>query len=335
MQSGEITTEGTSANIDDCIGVFSTKLTISMRDSNVGKSLNNEFVGNVMNQLVAAKRDNPNFGENTIVQQNPTSPIVLKYTYDQNNKLYGDHIVTNIDDNTIDAFISSIDDNETVTIVTPDETFNALREKYKDNKNINFVSVENIQGSESDYVILNHNFDSDPKIKFTTLQSFYTLLTRAKKGTLLKSSPGLLEVLNVYDVQDPSASVDTSYDINSYVAKEYRDNRLNAINAIPENSQEESETETKLEYSETESNEIIKNDNPVNEHQLTADEVFEKIDEELDSTEEPAKITENNESGDEQLGEGLKGEKLKAYKTRKSLLEQSDSPLIDPEEYVT
>lgn len=332
MQSGE-TSNGTSANIDDCVGIFSTKLTVSMRDANVGKSLNNEYVGNVMNELVSAKKENPNFGEATIVQQNPTSPIVLKYFKDPDSgKLYGDHIISTIDDSAIEDMIKSLDENDTITIITPDGTFNALREKYKDDNRIVFDVAGNVAGSEPDYVVLNYNFDDNPKVKFTTLQSFYTLLSRAKKGTLMNNSSGLKTLLQVSDNSDPSAAVNTKYNADDAVAVEYKNNWLETAKSIPEPTEENSE-EPNVDGGVESDDDIIPDGTDVNKHQLTTEEVVEQIEKEIDS-EGPTVITENNESGDEQLGEGLHGEKLKAFKRRKNLLLE-DIPIIDPEYYAS
>lgn len=61
MQTGEINeTSGVSAGLDDCVGIFTTKLTVSMRDGNFAKASNNDYVGRVVAKLVEAKKTHPN-----------------------------------------------------------------------------------------------------------------------------------------------------------------------------------------------------------------------------------------------------------------------------------
>ena len=57
MQSGEITNTGIPAGLDDCVGVLSTKLSISMRNANAGKSANDDALGRVVAKLVDARKD--------------------------------------------------------------------------------------------------------------------------------------------------------------------------------------------------------------------------------------------------------------------------------------
>lgn len=334
MQRGEIHEEtNISAGLDDCSGIFSTKLTVSMRDANFGKSSNNEYVGRVVAKLIDAKKENPNWQESVIVEQNPTGPIVLLYDYDSNGKLCGDTIVEKIEDGTIDSMIATMSEDESLMVVTPDGTFNALREKYKSDKRVKFVQESDVQGSESDYVILNISFDPNIANKFPTLQKFYTLLTRAKKGTIIKNSAGLA-ALQVSHKKDQGAVNSTGFDPSDAVAKEYKETRLAAINMIPEAKPTQSSEEQKPKTEEkggSEPEDLVDEDDN-NIHQTGTQEIIDSIDKELNSTDEEAKFNDSLVSGDEQLGEGLKGEKLKAYKKYTQIKESGDLPYLDIED---
>lgn len=329
MQRGEVNeTTNVSAGLDDCVGIFSTKLTVSMRDANFGKSSNNEYVGRVVSKLIDAKKEHPNWQETTIVEQNPTGPIVLQYAYDSDEKLCGDTIVQQIEDGTIDSIIATMADSESLMVITPDGTFNALREKYKADKRIKFVPESDAQGSEADYVVLNIAFDSDVAKKFPTLQKFYTLLTRAKKGTVIKSSNGL-NMLQVSHKEDPGATNDTGFDPSDAVTLEYKETRLAAINSVPEqNPIQPKDEENPI---KSQSDDLIDEDSE-NSNQDTQEEIIERINQELDSEDKDAKVNDSLVSGDEQLGVGLKGEKLKAYKKYVQIKESKDAPYLDIED---
>jgi hypothetical protein len=333
MQRGEIGEFGNSAGLDDCLGIFSTKLTVSMRDGNVGKTFNNEYVANELNKLIDAKKQDPNYPEAQITADNPTGQIVLKYNYTKNGELRGDKIVPIIDDNVVDTFVNKLSDNETLMVVAPENKFNALREKYKTDKRVIFTTLDQVQGSEADYVFLDTRLPKEIQSKFTTLQTFYTLITRARKGSMIINSEGLT-LLNVSDNgDDPTASIDTGYNPNDAVAIEYKDTRLEALNLIPE---EENNPEPKKSGSEEKPKVEIVDEDTANENQLTSQEILDEIEEDLnnnpvDDEEEPTD-SDDYISGSEQLGVGLRGEKRKAYQ-RYKVLKNGDVTIIDIEDY--
>ena len=59
MQAGETSSTGISAGLDDCIGIFSAKLTISMRNANSGQSTNDDALGRNVAKMIDAKKDKP------------------------------------------------------------------------------------------------------------------------------------------------------------------------------------------------------------------------------------------------------------------------------------
>lgn len=233
--------------------------------------------------------------------------------------------------------VASLAPEETLTIVTPDGTFNELREKYKDNDHVKFVSVDNVQGSESDYVILNHDFNQMPGAKFSSLQQFYTLLTRAKKGTLIKASKGL-ENLLVSDIEDKTAAVSTGFNASDAATLEYKDTRLQALKAIPDVAPV---TETVM--TEDDNNDKKGVDEEIHETEgsnpnlLTPEQVVEQIEVDVANSPEEddnaVKIKDSGVSGNEQLGVGLKGERLKAYRRYKLLKSSGDSAIIDLDDF--
>lgn len=327
MQTGEINeTSRVSAGLDDCIGVFSPKLTISMRDANSGKARNNELLGKEVAKIIDAKKDHPNWTDEKVAQGLILNPIVLKYYYASDGKLCGDHIIESISDSDIDETVASLDENETVLIVTTPDKFAASREKYKTNPNVKFVTPDSVQGSEADYVVLDVSFDGAAKAKITGFQDVYTLLTRAKKGTKILSSNGLSE-LGISQEEDATATTNVSFDPNSQASKEYVDTRLKALNLIPAEENPTPSPKPKTSPGEQPPanlvDEVIKKPGDKSD-----DEIITEI--ESDSEDDDAYEKEQN-SGDEQLGAGLKGEKLKAFKKYNSLKAHKDIPLIDSE----
>lgn len=257
--------------------------------------------------------------------------IMLQYGFTPDGKLAGDQIVTEIDDTLVEGTIDALGENETLMVVTPDNTFEALKEKYKDNPNIKFVNIENAQGDEADYTILNVKFGivSDDN-KFSTLQKIYTLLTRARKGTRLVKSVGLAKLNIDNAAESVAAAMDISFNPESDSAKEYIDTRLAALNLIPgeETSQNSEETsEENAEEKKPKTPEIVYKypheastleDQTQTLEQVTNETVTTLTEEAANATESElsrsATDASNEFNGDENLGIGLKGLKLKAFK---------------------
>lgn len=345
MQSGEITNTGIPAGLDDCVGVLSTKLSISMRNANAGKSANDDALGRVVAKLVDARKDKLGWNEELIMSTISTPEVDLQFGFTPERKLAGDQIVPQIDATLIQGTIDSLQEGETLMIITPEGSFQALREKYKDSKNIKFVTASDAPGDESDYVILNERFENITNDnKFSILQKIYTLLTRAKKGTKVVQSQGLTD-LNIYNSgESVTATIDVSFDPNSKSAKDYVDTKLQALKAIPVE-----ETENKDEKNEKEEQKpvVIKPaKNPIQSSNLaentqTDEEVAKQIETAVEQEAQNVGESELNattntkedDNGDENLGVGLRGLKLRAYKEYLALKRNPGYSVIDTEEF--
>ena len=347
MQSGETSDNGTSAGLDDCFGIFSTKLTVSMRNANSGKAANDDALGNNVAKLVDAKKEKPGWAESLALSNVSISPIILQYGFSVDKKLAGDQIVKEIDDTLIQGTIDSLNDKETLMVITPDGTFEALREKYKDNENIKFINVSNAPGDEADYVILNEKIGViTPDNKFSTLQKVYTLLTRAKKGTKIIDSIGLQQLQISNASESPTAAIDISFNPNSASAKEYFNIKLKSLNSIPEAPNEESEEEKSKEQKDKKP--VIPPSKPnvidtdYADESETLDEFNQRLETDLkeeadNATEDELKTPSNDDksyNGDISLGSGLKGWKLAAYKKYLGLKSQErDVSVIDSKDF--
>ena len=95
MQFGASNESGDTGNIDDCMIMLGTKLTVSMRDGNAGKSRNNLIVGTKVDEAVKLTKEYPATG-NEIISKQITGKIVLDYGRDSELRICGDEIVPEI-----------------------------------------------------------------------------------------------------------------------------------------------------------------------------------------------------------------------------------------------
>lgn len=275
---------------------------------------------------------------------------MLQYGFTPDKKLAGTEIVAEIDDTLINGMIDGLAENETLLVVTPDGTFEAVREKHKDNPNVRFTTVENAPGDEADYVILNEKFGMVNKDnKFSMYQKAYTLLTRSRKGTRILKSMGL-QMLGIANANEsPMATLDISFDPNSDSAKEYVETKMNALNTIPG----EAASETTEENPEgKEPGPPTKPVQPVYKHvheassfaddTKTVEEVAQELGSELEKEAEnatddeisrPATKANDEFNGDETLGIGLKGMKLKAFKKYLALKADGGKSIVDIDDF--
>ena len=132
MQFGASNESGDTGNIDDCMIMLGTKLTVSMRDGNAGKSRNNLIVGTKVDEAVKLTKEYPATG-NEIISKQITGKIVLDYGRDSGLRICGDEIVPEINMELINKIIDTLHDDETIVVITENEPLkNQVLDKYGD-----------------------------------------------------------------------------------------------------------------------------------------------------------------------------------------------------------
>lgn len=296
MQTGAVSiTNGqiNSVNLDDCVGLSTSKLTISMRTANAGKNENNIKLGNLAKIVTDLQKDNPTY-QLRYLAQDPilNQEIVLDYS-DNNGRISGDMISSSIDDSTIDSVVNNLGDNETLVVITEgDNDFAASRTKYADlktadgKKKVVFSKEFTIGGAEYDFAIINENFSDNVENKVTEIKRLYTLATRARKGSIIKQSNGLTNVLKVSSKPSITAASEIAFDSNSEVAKQYKRTRLAALNNIPKQiTPEKSDTgegEGKNGKEDFPSEDIDFGRNQDGSEKVTDEEIIQSVDDDTD-----------------------------------------------------
>lgn len=327
-----------SVNLDDCVSLSTSKLTISMRTANAGKNENNIKVGALAKIAVDLQKDNPTHPIR-VLSTDPKLNQEIKLEYDEETNS-GDMIVSNITDETIDNLVAKLGPDENLVVITPnDDDFAASRAKYADvttesgKPKVSFVQETLVGGSEYDYAIINIDFNDTLTNKLLDIKRFYTLMTRARKGSIIKNSNGLQNVLKVTSAPSPTASAQVVFDPDSEVAKQYKTTRLEALNAIPAEESVENPVAPEPEPAPEETvDEDDLSKNRDGSDKVTDEEILEEVDsdatEDIDDTDAPDDLT------DYWITSGaVRGYKARQYIRRKSLLAKRQHNLVDADKF--
>ena len=342
MQTGAVSIQGNSVNsvnLDDCVYLSTSKLTVSMRTANAGKNENNIKLGTLAKIASDLQKDHPTY-ELPYLSKDPSLDQETSLIYnDENGRVSGDMIVSSINDTTIDSAVSALNEDETLVVITNgDNDFAASREKYGTLKTsegkpkVVFSKEFTVGGEEYDFAIINVDFSENPDNKITEIKRLYTLATRSRKGSIIKQSNGLSNVLKVSSVPSPNASSETTFDKDSEIVKQYKATRLSALNNIPEQSAPV--TVVTPDNSENGGGdgfpapEVDFTRNPDGSEKVTEEEILESVDED---TQDPNNIADQGEATDDYwiTSGAVRGYKAKQYAKRKSMLANRDSNLID------
>lgn len=150
---------------------------------------------------------------------------LLELAYeDLDGKLNG-HIITN----ELGTYLSKIPKDGTIGILTKDgkleDDIDALLLKEGLRERVKIFSLNNLQGNETDYFIfdaklLGVRFDFD---------SYYTFITRAKKGTIIVDTEGKLEKMGFTNVYKKSYEIEP---LTKELIKEATDNRKSILDKL-------------------------------------------------------------------------------------------------------
>lgn len=128
---------------------------------------------------------------------------ILELAYEAtDNKLNG-HIITN----DLETYLKKIPKDGTIGILTKDgkleDSIDALLLTLGLKDRIKVFSLDNLQGNETDYFI----FDAELLGKNIDFDSYYTFITRAKKGTIILDKDSILENAGFTNVSKKSYEI--------------------------------------------------------------------------------------------------------------------------------
>lgn len=330
MQFGASNESGDTGNIDDCMIMLGTKLTVSMRDGNAGKSRNNLIVGTKVDEAVKLTKEYPATG-NEIISKQITGKIVLDYGRDSELRICGDEIVPEINMELINKIIDTLHDDETIVVITENEPLkNQVLDKYGDDKRVSVRSKSDCAGDEFDYAIIDENIDSDPNTKYVELKNFYTYITRARKGSIIKNSEGLSNNLEISCKLSPTASSTIASVVGTDAAQRYKDLRqksLEGIEATLESTESEAPIRNTSESIDDDAKEFLKPRELEN-----SEEIQSKIINENSTEGEPSNKDNNSPEDLEDtltLGSPKKGNSARAWEKRKAIIGDPNGHYID------
>lgn len=345
MQTGAVVKSDTgkfnSVNLDDCKYISTSKLTISMRTANAGKNENNISVGALAKVASDLQKDNPTYPI-SILSKDPKLDQDIKLVYnDDNSRVSGDKIVASIDDALIDDVVNASQEDESIVIITPnDSDFSASRAKYGSlttstgKPKVVFVKEDLVGGAEYDFAIINVDFEDNKDNKLLDIKRFYTLMTRAKKGSIIKNSNGLKNSLKVTSVPSATASAKVEFEPSSEVAKQYKSTRLEALNAIPAETTDAIEPLPEPEEIKDEridDSDLSKFEN--GKDKVTVEKVLEEVDSDA-STEDIEKTDDESDLTDYWITAGnVRGYKAEQYAKRKHIISSRDSNVVDADKF--
>lgn len=323
MQIGAADEHGNSLNIDNCVLVTGTKLTVSMRDGNAGKSRNNLIVGTKVSEIDELTKKYPTTGWE-IISKRISGKVELDYGRDSEGRICGDEIVANIDMDLISKTVDKLHSDETLVIITENNALKSqINTKYKDDSRISIRTKADCAGDEFDFAIVDETISSDPDTKTIEWKNFYTYITRARKGSIIKTSDGLTRNLEISSKLSPTASATISSVVGSDAALKYKELRLKALENV---SEVESTSASAAPTSAGSSLFNISLNNPSamnfgNKKGKSAEELASDIAEEFENSSEEVSEKDNEEETDLEdsitLGTPKKGQCAKSYKQRK------------------
>lgn len=195
-------------NIGAINAVTTPKLWVSVRSSNNQKRLNTEryvrITRDVTDIYKKNKIDYDKSKNETLSYLEDNSDLNILSYFEDENRLNGDKIVTELDLNTVTTLKNIItkDPNAKIGILTSDgklpEAWNKLLSAVgiidaASMGNVVLYSPKNIQGSEVDYIIFDANLIDIYDKTRDNLKALYTFMTRSKNGSIIVDKDNILK----------------------------------------------------------------------------------------------------------------------------------------------
>ena len=174
---------GTSRNIDRelVITTRSTRLSVSVRDSNLQKYENQQKIQSLLNSMV-------NLGESE--QDNQHFQVLTKQISNLNFKVYdqdvinGDLITKNLTPKQAEKLYGEV----VYVGDTEDPIYKTLQEHGKNISKLTVLKADEIQGQEFDYIVVNQNnwnLNTATNVRvYNFLTHLYTLMSRGREGSI-------------------------------------------------------------------------------------------------------------------------------------------------------
>lgn len=244
--------------IEDCL-VWSTPiLKASLRTQNEGKRRNKDAIEAIITSLLDQTETNPGLSLEDLTYDN--HQIDLLYYQDTVNgktEYYGEHFIT--DDSILKDLQKKAEEGSKVLIVADDINLNKYSAYQSVNSNIKVLNPNDAQGSEADYVFIDHDFSSRKTIggkenPLLFFRDFYTMNTRSKQATFIKiDGQDILSKWNIKEHNEEIAkSKIQSVTENKEILDKFRAWRLKFLEDIPEFTPVSNETSSTDSESSTE-----------------------------------------------------------------------------------
>lgn len=230
-QSGAETDDYT--DITDTYFGVSVRLTSSFRSENNGKANNENLVRGVLKNGVSKWRNNRTEDVVTLSKTevypsfSKLQKSLIGYYDSETGFIYGDVQKQSSEIKTvIDKLLDTSEEKPSICIITDNpDTYNEYI-----SRGIDVRKPKQAQGGQWDYVITDVDFTFTPENAFFKTRSFYTIMTRAKKGTIWAGP-----VVNGFKFEStPDAKREIAKDMKSSAARsEYVQWRKKLFNLIP------------------------------------------------------------------------------------------------------
>ena len=226
------------SGVEDCIIAATQELTSSIRCDNAAMQTNIAAVENLVNIGYNIFQNEPELPYDEISKKIGYVSINFDYYENSGSEFVGGKVVSDTK-HYVDEFTKLAKDGETVAIITDNpNNYSDYSGKYS---NLTFIDANKVQGGEFDYVIIDKSFNKDGATLYDKLKDLNTMVSRAKKGFVIKSDNSLAE-LNIKTAQrDKSvATVPTAITASKDKIIEWR----NMVDALIKSSKSETPTST-------------------------------------------------------------------------------------------
>ena len=224
--------------IEDCL-VWSTPiLKASLRTQNEGKRRNKDTIEAVITSLLDQSDAKPELSLEDLKYDNHQIDLLYyQDTVDGKTEYYGEHFVT--DDSILKDLQKKAEEGAKVLIVADDP--NKYSAYQSINPNIKVLDPNSAQGSEADYVFVDHDFSSRKTIggkenPLLFFRDFYTMITRSKQATFIKIDGQ--DILNKWNIKEHNEEIAKSkiqsVIENKEILDKFRAWRLKFLEDIPE-----------------------------------------------------------------------------------------------------
>lgn len=214
----------------DMFAIRTPELTISLRDNNIQKQSNLEIVRSLLDQVQENVINLPEAELNAYWES--VHKILPKMNFKVYNKeeLNGDFITNEISPEVISKIKK---EGKTVGFIgnTTSATYQALKNAGLINDE-SVLSLEEMQGQEFDYVVIDHNFKQPDKDISTRnfLQDLYTLMSRGREASIFIDN-GLSDIIGKNIYQEYKAKAPSLNDVinGTSAVEELRNKKLKTL----------------------------------------------------------------------------------------------------------